>query len=373
MKNLSHYLKNSSVGLTQIALKSGLPESRLKAISDENTLPSYSELRAISDTLNLPSSFLLSDYIQESNFKTLFRKQLGSTTDEKVINSFNFYIDNIIALKPDILKVEDIRSKINPLPNTHENAKILAYSFRQAYFDDNHFDPLINLPSLLSNKLGFVVKVIELGKNADGASAIINNLVFLILSQRFSGRMLFTLAHELAHILNHHEKGDFIYVDKKINLTRSEDKNKIEGFANAFASCLLLPEIGVGKMLNKIREINQISFDAPLSDVEILFIARFYGVSFDVAAFRCETLGLLPIGGSYSLSQQLRTDFGSAEKRADQLGIPLREEVNFPGAPDFILDKALDLIEKEEYSIGKIADMLSISVNTLLEHHTKIG
>ncbi|HRI35156.1 MAG TPA: XRE family transcriptional regulator [Saprospiraceae bacterium] len=373
MKNLSHYLKNSSVGLAQLALKSGLSESRLRAIREGNVLPSYSELRSISDTLNLPTSFLLSEYIEDPNYKVLFRKQLGSTTDEKVVNNFNFYIDNIIALKPDLSKVEDIRSKIQPLPNTYPNAEALAFFFRQEYFDNNHFDPLISLPSLLSNKLGFIVKVIELGKNADGASAIINNLVFLILSPRFIGRMLFTLAHELGHILNHHEPGDFIYVDKKINLNPKDDKQKIEGFANAFASCLLLPEKGVAILLNKVREINQISSNSPLSDIEILYLSRFYGVSFDVAGFRCEALGLLPKGGSYSLSQQIRLDFDSAEKRADQLGIPSREEVNFPQAPDFILDKAIDLIEKEEYSIGKIANLLSISVNTLLEHHTKIG
>jgi len=371
MKNLSHYIHNSTLGLELLSKKSGVAKKRLQALI-EGVEAAYYELSAISNVLNLPISFLLKEYKQENQYEVLFRKQYGSAADVSVVSNFDFFVNNVLELQPDASKVEKISAIVKHVENTFVNADALASFFRDVYFDGNHFDPLTSLPELLSNKLNFVVKVKELGTNADGASASIKDYVFLIISPRFEGRMLFTLAHELGHVLNHHEQGDYVYFDKKISLRPKDDKYKIEGFANAFASCLLLPEKGVAKFIQKVRDSFQIDPQTRLSDIEIVHLARFYGVSFDVAAFRCETLSLLPKGGAYTLSQKIREDFGSAEKRADFLGVAPREPLYFPPAPNFVLDKAVSLIEEEKYSIGKIADLLSIPVKAILDHHSKI-
>ena len=371
MKNLIHYLSTASLTFSQLSKKSEIPEDRLRAIAEERLDPSYFEIRRMSDVLNLPVSFLLSEFHQEE-YTVLFRKTFGSDAEPALVNKFNYVIENVISLAPDVSKVENFRLKIQPVQNNYANAEALAFFFREEYLNSNQLDPIIDLPTVLSNKLNFVVKAIELGSKTDGASASVKNFIFLFVSPRFEGRMLFTLAHELAHVINHHEEGDYFYLDKNINLIPRNDKNKNESFANAFASCLLLPEKGVALMIKKIREIYKINADAALSDVEILFLSRFYGVSFDVAASRCEAIGLLPKGGAYSLSQQLKTDYYSAEKRADKLGLPPRPEIIFPSAPNFLLDRAIKLIDEEKISIGKIADMLSISVNTILDYHSKI-
>lgn len=373
MKNLSHYINNASIGLTQLAKKAGISKERLTAFIEGKDNPSYSELRSISDALNLPVSFLLTEHKEANAYEVLFRKQYGAAADASVVSNFDFFVNNVLELEPDHSKVEKISALVKHVENTHLNADALASFFREVYFEGNHFEPITSLPEILSNDLNFIVKVKELGPNADGASASINNFVFLIVSPRFEGRMLFTLAHELAHVLNHHEQGDYVYFDKKINLRPKDDKFKLEGFANAFASCLLLPEKGMAKMINKVREKFQIQADAMLSDIEILYLARFYGVSFDVAALRCESLKLIPTGGAFSLSQKIKEDFDSPEKRADVLNIPAREPLYFPSAPDFVLDRAIELIESEKYSIGKIAELLLIPVNAILDHHSKIG
>ena len=373
MKNFVFYIRNASSSLAQFSKKTGIDENRLKLLSREKDSPSYAELSTIAQVLKLPVSLLLKDYQESDNLNVLFRKQFGSAPDDIVISNFNFYVENILRLDPDSSRVEKIREKINPVENTYNNAEALAFYFRQVYFDGNHLEPLTNLPEILSNNLGFIVKVHELGKKADGASASIKKLIFLIISPRFEGRMLFTLAHELAHILNHYENGDFVYFDEQSLLRSVNDKVKEESFANAFASCLLLPEKGLGKLINKVRESFQIASEASLSDIEILYISRFYSVSFDVAANRCEALNLIPIGGAFSLSSQIKNDFGSPEKRADDLGIPPRETINFPLAPNFVLDRAINLIENEEYSIGKISEMLLMPVNEILKYHSQIG
>lgn len=372
MKNLSHYISNSPIDQKLIAKKSGISINRFNELVEGRADATYNELSAISAVLNLPISFLLKDYKQENQYEVLFRKQYGSAADATVVSNFDFFVNNILELQPDSSKVEKISAIVKHVENTFINAAALASFFRDVYFDGNHFDPLTNLPELLSNKLNFIIKVKELGTNADGASASIKDFVFLIVSPRFEGRMLFTLAHELGHVLNHHEQGDYVYFDKKISLRPRDDKFKVEGFANAFASCLLLPDKGVAKVIQKVREAFQIDSQARLSDIEILHLSRFYGVSFDVAAFRCESLNLIPAGGAYSLSQKIKEDFGSAEKRANALGIAAREPIFFPAAPNFVLDKAVSLIEEGKYSIGKIADLLSVPVNTILDHHSKI-
>jgi Zn-dependent peptidase ImmA (M78 family) len=373
MKNLSRYIVNSSIPLTQLSKKSGISIGRLKELAEESADASYNELSLISSVLNLPISFLLSEQKEENQYEVLFRKQYGAAADVSVVSNFDYFINAILELDPDSSKVEKISALVKHVDNTYENADALAHFFREIYFDGNHFDPLNALPDLLSNKLNFIVKVRELGPNCDGASASIKNLVFLIVSPRFEGRMLFTLAHELGHVLNHHEQGDYVYFDKKISLKPKEDPFKVEGFANAFASCLLLPEKGVAKLISRVREAFQIMENSGISDIEILHVSRFYGVSFDVAAFRCESLSLIPKGGAFSLSQKIKEDFGSAEKRADLLGIPAREPIQFPIAPNFVLDKAVSLIQDGKYSIGKIADLLSIPVKAILDHNSKVA
>ena len=334
----------------------------------------YKELLELSHALSFPISHLLEDTKEATEVSVLFRKGFVDDQENAINEKFNLFVENILAIKPDLDKIESVRSKIKTAENTYKNAQIMASLFREYYFKGNHVDPLTELPSILANDLGMVVKVLELGKNIDGASAYIDGLTFLFVSPRFEGRMLFTVAHELGHILNHHKMTEnSVYIDKKISFRPRHDKHNIERFANAFASSLLLPIDGTSRMLKKIRELQKIRTNSQLGDVEIFYLARYYGVSFDVAAQRCEDLGLLPEYGAFSLAQQIKKDYGSAEKRANELGLSERAKVVFPEIPNFILDKAVELVKDENYSIGKIAEMLSVPVNLILNHHAKVG
>lgn len=98
MKNFAHYIKDGAVNLKLFSKKSGISETRLKTIRDEQALPSYSELSIISEILHLPISFLLGEKQRVEKYNVLFRKQYGSPTDDIVINNFNFYVENILEL-----------------------------------------------------------------------------------------------------------------------------------------------------------------------------------------------------------------------------------------------------------------------------------
>lgn len=372
MKNFVHYINVNHKNLKRLSRNLSIAEERLEELRRGHNLPSYTELRQMAKVTHLPVSFLLKEHTQKDGMSILFRRQIGSVP-ENIIESFNYFLENVIALNPAKDRVENLHERLPAVENTFLNAEKLAYIFRQEYFGGNFNDPLTNLPTILANKLNFIVKVFELGKSADGASAIVDGYTFILISPRFEARMLFTLAHELAHIINHHRDGDFILFDNPYNLNPKADAQKNESFANAFASALLLPEKGMGKVIEKVRALLQLDKTLFISDIEILYLARFYGVSFDVASFRCEMLGLLPPGGAYALSARIKEAHGSAEKRADELNIAPREPLHFPDAPNFILERALELIMAEEYSSGKIAEMLSMPVQSIFQYNSHIG
>jgi len=146
---------------------------------------------------------------------------------------------------------------------------------------------------------------------------------------------------------------------------RAKTSNSAEFYAHAFASCLLMPQRGIGITLRKIREMQK-GAEENLGDLEILLLSRIYGVSFYAAAKRCEDLSLLPKGGAISLNETLKKEYGSAEKRADAANLPPRADVLFPKMPPLLLKAATEKVRAGEISIGKASSILGLAIADLL-------
>ena len=72
---------------------------------------------------------------------------------------------------------------------------------------------MLSLPKVAASAMGILVFVIRNSK-IDGASAFIEGLPFVFVSERFAPRMLFTLAHEIGHLVAHHDpSASFAIVD----------------------------------------------------------------------------------------------------------------------------------------------------------------
>ncbi len=373
MRVFHEYINNSKLPTSKISINTGISEEDINDFKSQERFPTYNDLRKLSKFFKSPISTLLSKVEETPEYNFLFRKSVEEDIDLVVIDKFRKYISNILKINADVKKIVPIREILKPANDNYQSAEILATEFRTLFFSADLQSPLTNLPQLLSHELGFVIKIMEAGSNADGASAFVQDHIFLFVSPRFEGRMLFTLAHELGHILNHHSNENFFYLDKNIPGNFNSSKGYQERFANTFASALLLPLNGIVTMLKKIREINRIPDDSPIGDIEILYIARFYGVSFDVVANRFEHLSLIPEGGSYSLSQKIKKDFGSAEKRANELGLPERIVLDFDLLPPFIIHKAVTLINEGRFSVERMAQMLAIPLNRLIKYHAEFG
>jgi Zn-dependent peptidase ImmA (M78 family) len=231
--------------------------------------------------------------------------------------------------------------------------------------------PLLPLPSIAVDAMKLVVMVVPQLK-FDGASAVVGDTSFVFISPRFAPRMLFTLAHEICHIIAHHKPGeDFAIADEEERTGSFKHKDPREAFADYFASCLLLPKAGVGIALKQIRRAHS-GKDGPLGDIDILYLSHIFGVSFLAAAIRCESLGLLLKGGAFSIYKELCEKHGSPEVRARELELPERPKVDFPGLPTRLLEDVIEKIKQGQISIGKASSLLNIPIAELLRAHRGI-
>ncbi|HJB01448.1 MAG TPA: ImmA/IrrE family metallo-endopeptidase [Candidatus Mediterraneibacter merdavium] len=159
-------------------------------------------------------------------------------------------------------------------------------------------------------RLGYKLIRYPLGENSDlGFSLIKDNdiIIFTNTSNRLS-REIFTLAHEIGHVVLHMNTAASFIDDNVTISARSTDEKEQE--ANYFAACLLMPEDDVGKFLD--LEIDDFANNG-LSALDIARIMSEFNVSFDMALNRLENLGKI------DAHERLRLDNEKMQKRVGNL------------------------------------------------------
>jgi len=367
VSNLAEHLSSRKLTWDSAAKKSGLSVDRLRAVA-AGAEASLNEMRKIAAVLKLPLAAVVGDTPAEP-IKLLFRQTIGQRTD-----AVSSSVEVVSAQIRDVLKlVKDAGVPQNTgwldlfrgMDASIDSADRLASLFRRAFADLDDVDPFMELPRVLAEDLGVFV-LFSRDPMAEGVSAIVDGYAFVVLAARsFAPRMLFTLAHELGHLVAHHDSREQGYVmldiDGELGGVRGPRRDE-EQFADAFASALVLPKQGVLLALKEFRR--QLGATGALGDVEIMTLARFFGTSFEVAARRCEHLGLLPARGAQALYQQLTHAHGNPEKRAKELGLPEREQIDV-ATSSTLLSAAVKLVRAGELSIGRAAEMLNVPVTAL--------
>lgn len=362
MTKLADLLKNDVKKLSKIGTRTGIAVARLEAlISDEE--PSVGELTRLAGFFNLTVEDLLPSVARENAVEVLFRA--AGSNDEVSVGALSRRMGSALELLTGRSEVPSWFGEFDPRDSSFEAAEGNATHFRSLFYSEDQLSPLTSLPSIVVEKLRVLLFVVA-SSRFDGASAIFNGLPFAFLAERFPPRMLFTLAHELGHLLVHPDAEPFAVIDVESEGTKRTGKNfKKEFYAHAFASCLLMPAQGVGLVLKKIRS-KQASPGPELGDLEILLLSRIYGVSFYAAARRCEDLKLLPQGAAVSLDEKLRKEFGSAEQRATAANLPARTSLEFPRIPEQLLSAALKKVRSGDMSVGRVSSILGVSIADLV-------
>lgn len=354
--------------LSSVAVKSSIASDRLAAIA-VGAEPSLGEARRIATALKLPLSALLpnAERTPTGTAELLFR---GAVNNEKTAQAAQRLATRVDASLSFERNAEQSTtpwwwSSFEAGGLTADEAEQNAAAFRRVFYDDDQLGPLLSLPSIVADRMSVMMFVIN-ANEIDGASAFLEGVPYVFVSARFKGRMLFTLAHELGHLVAHHDPGaSFAVVDEDLEGRHTGSNKGQEQYANAFASALLMPQQGFAIALKKIREFAKTT-NYEVGDLEINFLARFFGVSFWAAALRCESLGIIPRGGAAALNERLSKEFGSPEKRAEKAGLPPRPEVFFPQVPSVLLRSAVNQIRKGDLSLGRAAELLELSISDIM-------
>jgi Zn-dependent peptidase ImmA (M78 family) len=372
VSNVAAHLASKSLSVEKVAKKAGLTPERFEEVVG-GAKASLGEMRGIAKALQVPVSSLLEREPAEP-IRMLFRQTLEQREAVEVAS----HVDVVSS------QVRDALSLAHGLPSSTrwldmfqgmepslEAAPAFAALFRKTFGEIDDLEPFPHLPQTIG-KLG-VLMLFSRDPNVEGVSAIVDGYAMMVIGGRtFKPRMLFTIAHELGHIVAHHNKRSqgYAHLDAEIDWSRAPRKAE-EKFADAFASSLLLPEHGVLSALHAVRDQLGIS-KMPLGAIEIAWIAHIFHVSFEVAARRFETLGLLRQSGARAFYQRLQDDFKNPEKFAASIDIPPRPDLLIETSPALV-EAAAGKVRSGELSLGKAAELLNVPVSTLVVANAEIG
>lgn len=141
-------------------------------------------------------------------------------------------------------------------------------------------------------RLGYKLLRYPLGENADLGFAMkkdSDTVIFTNTCSRLS-REMFTLAHEIGHVILHMENADS-FIDNTVTIYGKNTDEK-EQEANYFAACLLMPADVVEKFLD--LELEDFKKNG-LSAMDIARIMSEFNVSFDMALNRLESLSKIDV------------------------------------------------------------------------------
>ena len=366
-------LRTHALSADQIAERCRLSPHRVAALL-KGAEPTMVELRALSQGLKVPLSAFSprrprTSTLSDVNPLTLFRAAAKVNAFEPTLEYIADYIDAAVQLLPTQPKEPYWFNHFSVESETFEEAHRLAHLVRELLFADRVDEPILDLPTILSNEGLTHISLLKKSRY-EGASVTMGGYVFIFVSPRFRARMLFTIAHELGHVLTHHSQDNPASFDKSSQIGRIGRTTRSERFVDAFASVLLVPDQAIGRFLQAARDQLDIRDDS-LGDIEVLLMARYYGVSFEVAARRCEDLELLPRGGAYSMVQKLKEEYGSPEKRAEFVELPVRREVKIARISPHLSAAVMEAVEEGRISIGWAADKFGLSVGELVFEHAK--
>ena len=239
--------------------------------------------------------------------------------------------------------------------------------------------PIHALADLLSNQ-GVWVASVDLPNDMSGMFLRHTSLgmVILINHNHPRPRKRFSYAHEYAHALMDRNRPAIVS-------TRENSKDRSETRANAFAAALLMPESGVRSFLTSLDKglpsrQSQLVYDlagngcleatsrtAPGSQKivyqDVASLARYFGVSYQAAAFRLQALNLVgqserealigqeELGNSYLRLLHFRQAIDTPEEGPDK---DARQNQELVGQVVYL---AIEAFRREEVSKGRLLDL----------------
>ena len=224
----------------------------------------------------------------------------------------------------------------------------------------NRADRLSGLAAAIEARLSVDVMVESLGEEAPLGLSITDSEFSLILvnADQLRSRALFTLAHELGHVLN--SDGTTITVDRDLRARCDEER-----LANAFAASFLMPEPEVR------RTIDQYGRGAE----SLARMIAGFGVSYETLIYRLHNLGIINAEGRDRLRgirwASLINHLDNDEIARDLLAARGTRPERRP--PTLLATRCLHGALEGVVGAGPLARLLDVDVDDMIEALNSVG
>ncbi|MBY5313358.1 ImmA/IrrE family metallo-endopeptidase [Rhizobium leguminosarum] len=322
--------------------------------------PTVEEIRKVSKAfkvaardLILPVNFDLSD-------RTKFRSNFNYSPDD-----LNYYeaclIENRFTEIASEISIKSTLPFFVDFQKTSNSAEHLSRLFRVKLIGADLESPLFDLPTILYENFKIILFTFS-SRLVDGASYRGSNSAIISIAERNDIRMMYTLGHELCHLLvDINDRSDSeVWIDEDVLAPSNAEVRTAEYFANEFSACLLIPLEG---LVSEIKAINaRIDGPGSLTAYHIASVARKFGTSFSVAARRCENLDLIDPGAASKLEGAVKKNYKSAEIFADSVDIPRRPNVDWKQPANDIIKKLDNLFISGDLSWTRVHELLNLKI-----------
>ena len=221
-------------------------------------------------------------------------------------------------------------------------------------------DRLAGLATAIEDRLGVDVMVESLGK-AEPLGLSITDAEFsfiLVNADQLRSRALFTLAHELGHVLS--GDGSTINIDRDLQARTDEER-----LANAFAAALLMPEPEIGKAIDEYGRG---------ADCLARMLLRF-GVSYETLVYRLHNLQIINADGRdrlrgirwASLVEHIEDDEIARSLLAARGARPERRP------PALLAARCLQGALDGTVGAGPLARLLDVDIDDMIEAINSVG
>ena len=367
-RNVRRYMKLQNLSIPQLSAKSGLGTATLSNILNGKSAPNSSSLIKISSALGVSFPELLAEI---PKLKTLRFRTKSKLTAREVAERDQLEIDSAIWLKNyvDLENLTETKSDYKFDKIAVDDPKEAAKTIRKIWNLETD-KPIYDLISLIEDS-GIKLYLydfkfqktfgLSVNKEDGGPAIIVNN------NEQISvERKLFTIAHELGHLILH--KSSF-------NGEFTEENKPEEDQADMFAGELLMPEEAFVKQWNAYSGISWI--DA------VLQIKQYFGVSYQTVLYRLKDLMKDKFEPSYLYKEFARLyrlkynhDLKNHYEPNSISGIaPAKDEPKELSSFNFTEERFERLVrqayENEKISISRAAEILNLSAEKMRERVTE--
>lgn len=359
-KHIGERIRSARVDLRltqdQLAELVRLPRPSISNIESGNRAVDSMELVQIARTLKKPISFFLElpiEQIQDEPLTVLYRSDEISEADKSAVDDFISLSKDYSALEK-LLGVQDssllpcwtsnIKSRWEAIVQGEKTAADL-----RGYLNIGNA-PALDLFKILEQR-GMKVILRPLPDSKVWGFSITNKELghaIFVNTQSTRERQLFTLAHELGHIVMDRDHTATVLTEKKSKDGDAKEQEILaEARANAFAAAFLMPELEVKTALLNLGVSE--GAQQEISTATIDYLRKQFGVSYDAMLWRLVNLKII--------NKKEREKF--LTKSVDDV-IPPADSVS--SVPDRYRALAVEAYRRARISIGKLADLLRIDI-----------